>query len=839
MQKADFWRSTVRYLPDDWLPKCFKVATKNDTHLTGFVSNEEELQEVLESHSRAFSTTFAKWCGDKNKKARANRKRRLLWKSEDFPGNIPIIINNRSIYTCQYGKKYTKSKESLEPGKKKRNRRSIKVDCPAKLAVRYITRYDTFKVTEKVSRIDKETTMSLLDEHITKGDVSGCPTIHMKLPLPGAHENHNVSMKNEFVRNVHPAVRIQFEESMAQPRVKTPLIPYFVGVDCGTGSVRAALVSSNGIVVNTDVEPITVWNPKEDYYEQSSEEIWKACCKVIKAVCAGVSTDEIHGVGFDATCSLVVLDADFQPVSVAESGKLHQWRYEQTNLPAHQYASQQLCPPLKGWTVPLQNSIVSMIPYILPLEFREFFRSSCEQELAKKPSLAYQSRKLTEAPGLTTELTLLYILCLHEGENEKNIIMWMDHRAKTQTDLINKTKHSVLSFVGGTMSVEMQPPKLLWLKEVGGKILSLSPSSVFSKSLCTLVCKWTFQADRENKLNWDDSFWNEIGLAELTEDNHSKIGSLVQLPGQLIGEGLTKESAEAIGLKEGTAVATSLIDAHAGGVGMLGADVTDNELPCEKQPITQRLALILGTSSCHMAWGQSITGKLIDHMIETHPAHQELIKMAETKGKSIYNCMVDLLGKIVKENALKDAAYLTNDIHIWPDHHGNRSPLADPSLKGMISGLGLGTSLQNLAVLYIATIQALAFGTKHILETMAAAKHSINTLFACGGLSKNPLFLQIHADVMGMPIALPQEKESVLIGSAILGHVLLDIMRICRMRCLLEVTSDSSMDAMETMSHVGGVVRPNKKLSEYYKKKYQVFRSMVGHQLEYRKIMNS
>lgn len=44
-------------------------------------------------------------------------------------------------------------------------------------------------------------------------------------------------------------------------------------------------------------------------------------------------------------------------------------------------------------------------------------------------------------------------------------------------------------------------------------------------------------------------------------------GSLVQLPGQLIGEGLTKESAEAIGLKEGTAVATSLIDAHAGGVG--------------------------------------------------------------------------------------------------------------------------------------------------------------------------------------------------------------------------------------------------------------------------------
>lgn len=69
---------------------------------------------------------------------------------------------------------------------------------------------------------------------------------------------------------------------MASPDVQNPLIPYFVGVDCGTSSIRAALVSSNGIIVKTDVEPIKIWNPKEDFYEQSSEEIWRACCKVIK-----------------------------------------------------------------------------------------------------------------------------------------------------------------------------------------------------------------------------------------------------------------------------------------------------------------------------------------------------------------------------------------------------------------------------------------------------------------------------------------------------------------------------------------------------------------------------
>lgn len=44
--------------------------------------------------------------------------------------------------------------------------------------------------------------------------------------------------------------------------------------------------------------------------------------------------------------------------------------------------------------------------------------------------------------------------------------MWMDHRAASQVERINATQHRVLSYVGGVMSVEMQPPKLLWLKEV-------------------------------------------------------------------------------------------------------------------------------------------------------------------------------------------------------------------------------------------------------------------------------------------------------------------------------------------------------------------------------------
>lgn len=61
------------------------------------------------------------------------------------------------------------------------------------------------------------------------------------------------------------------------------------------------------------------------------------------------------------------------------------------------------------------------------------------------------------------------------------------------------------------------------------------------------------------------------------------------------------------------------------------------------------------------------------------------------------------------------------------------------------------------------------YGTRYILETLEAAGHRIDTLLICGGLSQNPLFIQIQADVLGLPVLCPVEKESVLIGAAILG----------------------------------------------------------------------
>lgn len=59
---------------------------------------------------------------------------------------------------------------------------------------------------------------------------------------------------------------------------------YFVGVDVGTSSARAALVNSKGQVLQSHVKPIITWNPKPDHYEQSSDDIWSAVCECVKVM---------------------------------------------------------------------------------------------------------------------------------------------------------------------------------------------------------------------------------------------------------------------------------------------------------------------------------------------------------------------------------------------------------------------------------------------------------------------------------------------------------------------------------------------------------------------------
>lgn len=205
------------------------------------------------------------------------------------------------------------------------------------------------------------------------------------------------------------------------------------------------------------------------------------------------------------------------------------------------------------------------------------------------------------------------------------------------------------------------------------------------------------------------------------------------------------------------------------------------------------------------------------------PASADFISTLSSS-QDVHTELGNFLEKLREEKAATSTSHLTADLHVWPDFHGNRSPVADPNLKGMVSGLTLSNDLESLAVLYLATIQALAYGTKHIIDTMTEAGHTFQSILICGGLSKNPIFVQTLADVTGLPVRIPSETESVLVGAAILGA--------CAVGDFPNVT-----DAMYAMASPSVTVSPNTGIKQYHDKKYKVFLKMLQDQLSYRELM--
>ena len=87
--------------------------------------------------------------------------------------------------------------------------------------------------------------------------------------------------------------------------------PVFIGIDVGTASVRAIAISPGTILASVD-HPISKKSPQPDHFEQSSGEIWNACCLCVRRLLGKklFDAESVKGIGFDATASLVVLDSD-------------------------------------------------------------------------------------------------------------------------------------------------------------------------------------------------------------------------------------------------------------------------------------------------------------------------------------------------------------------------------------------------------------------------------------------------------------------------------------------------------------------------------------------------
>lgn len=526
-----------------------------------------------------------------------------------------------------------------------------------------------------------------------------------------------------------------------------------LGIDVGTASARAGVFDRRGVLLGHASREIAIWRPAAGYVQQSGDDIWAAIAACVRAAMAAAGNPAIDGIGVDATCSLVALDAAGGPVSVDPAGAA-----------------------------------------------------------------------------------------------EQNVIVWMDHRAEAEAAAINATGHDVLRYVGGRISLEMQTPKLLWLKnhlpERFARIahffdlpdfLTYKATGSLTRSLCSTVCKWTYLG---HEGRWDASYFHAVGLGVLAEDGFARIGTDIAPLGAPLGR-LSAEAAATLGLQPGIAVGVSAIDAHAGGLGVIGAALDG---PAD---FDRRLALIGGTSACHMAvaaaprfvpgvWGpyfsamvpglwlseggQSASGALLDHLVQNHAAYPALARQAAAEGRHVFALLGARLATLAGDAPL---ARLARDLHVMPDFHGNRSPRADASLRGMISGLALSAGADDLALLYLAAVQAIACGTRHIVAALNRQGYAIDTILACGGGTRDPLYLQAHADATGCAIVLAEEEEAVLLGAAMLGAVAGGI-------------HADLPAAMAGMSRAGRIIAPDPALRGFYDAKYAVFQRMHDDQLAYR-----
>ena len=397
-----------------------------------------------------------------------------------------------------------------------------------------------------------------------------------------------------------------------------------------------------------------------------------------------------------------------------------------------------------------------------------------------------------------------------EGAPLRDAIMWMDIRAAAEAVEIGECGDDALEYVGfGKVSPEWFPCKLLWLKRhenetyrKAGTFFEHTDWMVYkltgeiTGNINTTTIRWFYNS---KKGGFPESLYRKIQLEEALERFPERIVRIGETAGTL-----TKEMAEATGLTPGIPVAGGGADAYMGVVGV-------NALKPGK------LALITGSSQLHIGLsdkelhapgifgsfpdailpgvevveaGQISTGSILK-WFTTNFINHGIQKIAEERGNSIY----EVLGE-----AAQSIPPGSEGLIVLEHWQGNRTPWVDAASRGVIRGF---TLKHTPAHVFRAIMEGVVYGTQVILKRFEENKYFVDEIIACGGATRSPLWMQIHADVTGKRITIPEEQEAVTLGSAIAATVAAGIY-------------PDLNQAAKSMVAIARVIEPNLKTTAYY-----------------------
>jgi L-ribulokinase len=229
---------------------------------------------------------------------------------------------------------------------------------------------------------------------------------------------------------------------------------------------------------------------------------------------------------------------------------------------------------------------------------------------------------------------------------------------------------------------------------------------------------------------------------------------------------LCAEWASIFGLTAGIPIAMGAFDAH---YGAIGAGIT-----------TGTLVKIIGTSTCDIAIAPAtgaapdvpgICGTVNGSVMPGYYG----VEAGQSAVGDLLRWWVDV---VCEGNDAMHASLSTDAAALAPGasglvaldwNNGNRTILVDPRLTGLIVGQTLHTTK---AEIYRALIEATAFGARAIVERLNANGVKVERVISCGGIAeKNPLFMQIYADVLGYPMLIAGSAQTPALGASIAAAV--------------------------------------------------------------------
>jgi L-ribulokinase len=356
--------------------------------------------------------------------------------------------------------------------------------------------------------------------------------------------------------------------------------------------------------------------------------------------------------------------------------------------------------------------------------------------------------------------------------------LWKHHAAQRHADRINAVARERgepwLARYGGRISSEWAVAKALQVLDEDPELYErmdrwIEAADWIVWQLCGRetrnVCTAGYKA-----IHQDGAYPSEAFLRALDE----RFGSFVadKLAGPLWPLGaragdLTPQAAEWTGLPAGIAVAVGNVDAH----------VT---APAARAIDPGQLLMIMGTSTCHVVSGDRLAevpgmcGVVRDGIVPGLYGYEA----GQTGVGDIFAWFVD---EAVPPRYHAEAAARGLDLHEYLSelagaqevgahgllaldwNNGNRSVLVDHELSGLLVGLTLSTRAEDV---YRALIEATAFGTRVILDAFTSAGVPVHELMAAGGLIRNPVLMQIYADVTRMPLHVIGSEQGPALGAA-------------------------------------------------------------------------